>query len=86
MDRIRACRRPVPRATNAGRAQGLLQTVPPDFFAVRRRVVGGRPGSFGTHQGGAPSISPIDIPSARSTIGTTRSAHSSMLRMALALS
>ena len=60
---------------------------------VMRRIVivggggvGGRPGSFGAHQGGAPSISPIDIPSACSTIGTTRSAHSSMLRMALALS
>ena len=40
----------------------------------------------GTPHGGAPSISPIDIPSACSAIGTTRSAHSSMLRMALALS
>ena len=37
-------------------------------------------------QGGAPRISPIGIPSACSTIGTTRSAHSSMLRMAFALS
>ena len=67
---------------------GWVSALPGNIGTSAREesAVDGLRGAPGTYQGDSPSNAPINIPSVRSTIGTTRSDHSSMLRMVLALS